>query len=78
MSRFATILVIFAITTGVAFSAKPAASVSFSVTSLDHIQYTLIPFIAPSIITNSTILLDNLSVGNWLATVTLNNGHLDK
>lgn len=34
--------------------------------------------IAPSIITNSTILLDNLSVGNWLATVTLNNGHLDK
>lgn len=46
--------------------------------SLNNIQYTLIPIITPSIITNTTVLLNNLSVGNWLATITLNNGHLDK
>ena len=79
MSRIATIFTILAITAGIGFSAiEPAASVSFSVASLNNIQYTLIPIITPSIVTNSTILLTNLSVGNWLATITLNNAHLDK
>ena len=57
-----------------AFAAlDPAISASVSILSLKNMIHGLTPLIVPSVLTTDTVLLDNVTVGNSLGSITVNN-----
>lgn len=75
MKSFIGVLVLL----GFAFGAlDPAISASMSLLSLKNMVHGLTPLIIPSVLTPETMLLNNVTVGNSLGSITLNNMKLKK